>query len=91
MNTTSIVRNVPLDRLVLSPSNVRKSPASAAEDAELKASIRAGGLKQNLIVYPVVDKRSASPSRTAAQAAAGACCRGRDRSRLRRAVPRRGT
>ena len=52
MNTTSIVRNIPLDRLVLSPANVRKSPASAAEDAELKASIRAGGLKQNLIVCP---------------------------------------
>ena len=53
MTTTSIVRNIPLDRLVLSPANVRKSPASASEDAELKASIRAGGLKQNLIVCPV--------------------------------------
>src|SRR4051812_4329813 len=52
MTTTSIVRNIPLDRLVLSPINVRKSPASALEDAELKASIRAGGLKQNLIVCP---------------------------------------
>jgi ParB family transcriptional regulator, chromosome partitioning protein len=52
MTTTSIVRNIPLDRLVLSPTNVRKSPASASEDAELKASIRAGGLKQNLIVCP---------------------------------------
>jgi ParB family chromosome partitioning protein len=53
MNTTSIVRNIPLDRLVLSPANVRKTPPSASEDAELKASIRAGGLKQNLIVCPV--------------------------------------
>ena len=53
MTTTSTVRNIPLDRLVLSPANVRKSPPSAAEDAELKASIRAGGLKQNLIVCPV--------------------------------------
>ena len=26
MNTTSIVRNIPLDRLVLSPTNVRKTP-----------------------------------------------------------------
>ena len=52
MTTTSTVRNIPLDRLVLSPTNVRKSPASASEDAELKASIRAGGLKQNLIVCP---------------------------------------
>ncbi len=53
MNTNSTVRNIPLDRLVLSPANVRKIPASASEDAELKASIRAGGLKQNLIVCPV--------------------------------------
>jgi ParB family chromosome partitioning protein len=53
MTTTSTVRNIPLDRLVLSPANVRKTPPSAAEDAELKASIRAGGLKQNLIVCPV--------------------------------------
>ncbi|HLO19228.1 MAG TPA: ParB/Srx family N-terminal domain-containing protein, partial [Sphingomicrobium sp.] len=53
MTTNSIVRSIPLDRLVLSPANVRKSPASASEDAELKASIRAGGLKQNLIVCPV--------------------------------------
>ena len=52
MTTNSAVRNIPLDRLVLSPINVRKSPASASEDAELKASIRAGGLKQNLIVCP---------------------------------------
>src|SRR3954463_9661466 len=53
MNTTATVRNIPLDRLVLSPTNVRKVPASASEDAELKASIRACGLKQNLIVCPV--------------------------------------
>ncbi|MGE3282585.1 MAG: ParB/RepB/Spo0J family partition protein [Alphaproteobacteria bacterium] len=56
MTTTSIVRNIPLDRLTLSPANVRKTPPSAAEDAELKASIRAGGLKQNLIVCPAADK-----------------------------------
>ena len=63
MTTTSIVRNIPLDRLVLSPANVRKSPASAAEDAELKASIRAGGLKQNLIVCPDRGRTgAASPS-----------------------------
>jgi len=31
---------------------VRKTPVSAAEDAELKASIQARGLKQNLIVHP---------------------------------------
>jgi ParB family transcriptional regulator, chromosome partitioning protein len=52
MNCTLSIRKIPLDRLVLSPVNVRKIPASAAEDTELKASIRAGGLKQNLIVHP---------------------------------------
>jgi ParB family chromosome partitioning protein len=56
MTTNSAVRNIPLDRLVLSPANVRRTPPSAAEDAELKASIRAGGLKQNLIVCPVADE-----------------------------------
>jgi ParB family chromosome partitioning protein len=48
----SVVRNIPLDRLVLSPSNVRKTPPSAAEEAELKASLRAHGLKQNLVACP---------------------------------------
>jgi ParB family chromosome partitioning protein len=52
MQPTPAVRHIPLDQLVLSPVNVRKAPPSAAEDAELKASIRAGGLKQNLVVHP---------------------------------------
>ncbi|HZU88313.1 MAG TPA: hypothetical protein VE993_03565 [Stellaceae bacterium] len=30
--SASVVRNIPLDRLVLSPNNVRKTPPSAAED-----------------------------------------------------------
>jgi ParB family chromosome partitioning protein len=34
------------------PHQRRKTPPSAAEDAELKASIRARGLKQNLVVHP---------------------------------------
>jgi ParB family transcriptional regulator, chromosome partitioning protein len=52
MTTASAVRTIPLDKLVLSPANVRKTPPSAAEEAELKASIRARGLKQNLVVHP---------------------------------------
>jgi ParB family chromosome partitioning protein len=51
MNATPAVRKIPLDQLVLSPTNVRKTPPSAAEDVELKASIRARGLKQNLVVH----------------------------------------
>ena len=52
MTAVSAVRTIPLDKLVLSPTNVRKTPPSAAEEAELKASIRARGLKQNLVVHP---------------------------------------
>ncbi len=59
MPATSPVRNIPLNRLVLSPTNVRKTPPSVAEEAELKASIRAGGLKQNLVVHPSTDDESA--------------------------------
>ena len=54
--TPSAVRNIPLDKLVPSPANVRKTLPSAAEDAELKASIRARGLKQNLVVHPAAEK-----------------------------------
>jgi len=48
----SKVRNIALGLLVLSPTNVRRTPATAAEDAELEASIRAKGILQNLIVHP---------------------------------------
>jgi ParB family chromosome partitioning protein len=51
MTTSPSVRKIPLSQLVLSPTNVRKVPPSAAEDAELKASIRTRGLKQNLVVH----------------------------------------
>ena len=41
MTASSKVRNITLDQLVLSQTNVRKTPATAAEDAALEASIRA--------------------------------------------------
>ena len=44
MTTSSRIRNIPLSQLVLSPANVRKTAATAAEDAELEASIRAKGI-----------------------------------------------
>jgi ParB family transcriptional regulator, chromosome partitioning protein len=53
MTISSKVRNIPLSQLVLSPANVRTTPATAAEDAALEASIRAKGILQNLIVHPV--------------------------------------
>jgi ParB family chromosome partitioning protein len=51
MTASSKVRDIPLSQLVLSPTNVRKTPATAAEDATLEASIRAEGILQNLIVH----------------------------------------
>jgi ParB family chromosome partitioning protein len=52
MTARSKVQNICLSQLVLSPANVRKTPATAAEDAALEASIRAKGILQNLIVHP---------------------------------------
>lgn len=42
---------IALNKLKLSPLNVRKTPATAEEDNELYASIKAHGIKQNLLVY----------------------------------------
>lgn len=49
----SELQMIPLNKLVISPKNVRKTPASEAQDAELYASIKETGLKQNLIVHKV--------------------------------------
>jgi ParB family chromosome partitioning protein len=46
-----MIKSIPLNKLVQSPRNVRRHSDSAA-DAELKASIAAHGLLQNLIVRP---------------------------------------
>ena len=43
------IRNIPLSQLELSPDNVRKTPADASAFTELKASIAAHGLLENLI------------------------------------------
>ena len=43
------IRHIPLSQLELSPGNVRKTPADAASFTELKASIAAHGLLENLI------------------------------------------
>ena len=57
MEAVPAVRKIPLNKLVLSPTNVRKTPPSAAEDAELKASLKTRGLKQNLVVHPSADEK----------------------------------
>ena len=48
-----MIRTVPLSQLELSPANVRKTPASQADDDELKASITAHGLLENLVARPL--------------------------------------
>ena len=45
-----LIREVPLSRLALAPENVRKTPPDPRADAELKASIAALGLLENLVV-----------------------------------------
>ncbi|MGS4965836.1 ParB/Srx family N-terminal domain-containing protein [Marivita sp. MB-28] len=45
------IRMTPLDQLEPSPLNVHKVAASAGDDAELLASIRETGIKQNLLVH----------------------------------------
>ncbi len=49
--------NIALKDLDLSPLNVRKTPPTAAEQAELAASIFAHGLLENLIVRPLENGR----------------------------------
>lgn len=48
-NMTEIT--VPLNCLTVSDSNVRRTPADGSADAELKASLAAHGLLQNLVVH----------------------------------------
>ena len=43
------ISDIPLSQLELSPDNVRKTPADASAFTELKASIAAHGLLENLI------------------------------------------
>ena len=47
-----LIREIPLSRLSLEPENVRKTPPDARADTELKASIAALGLLENLVVRP---------------------------------------
>ena len=53
------IRMIPLDQLEPSPLNVRKVAASASDEAELLASIRETGIKQNLVVHALSETRFA--------------------------------
>ena len=46
-------RDIPLSQLELSPDNVRKTPADDSAFTELKASIAAHGLLENLIARSI--------------------------------------
>ena len=49
-----VIRTIPLDRLERSPANVRRTEAGKAAFAELKASIAAHGLLENLLARSIV-------------------------------------
>ena len=51
------IRPIALDRLVIAPENVRKTPPDASAEAELKASIASHGLLKNLTVYTLTETR----------------------------------
>ena len=51
-----LIREIPLCRLALAPENVRRTPPDPLADAELRASIAAHGLLENLVA------RAADPS-----------------------------
>ena len=51
------LRHLPLESLELAPENVRSTPAGAAADAELKASIATHGILENLVVRPAAAGR----------------------------------
>ena len=57
--TGTAVREIPLDRLFPAPGNVRRTPPGAQADAELRASIAALGLLENLVVREDGDGRHA--------------------------------
>ena len=52
------IREIPLCRLALAPENVRKTPPDEAADAQLRASIAAHGLLENLTLSPLTGMRS---------------------------------
>ena len=86
------LRHIPLGRLELSPDNARRTPANDASLAELKASIAAHGLLENLIVRPPGRRRRGPPRgdrrRAPARRDAGAGQGRRPGPRLPGALPR---
>jgi ParB family chromosome partitioning protein len=53
MNPPDFIQNIPLDKLVKSPRNVRRTLPCETAKVELNASIAVHGFQQNLVVAPV--------------------------------------
>ena len=59
--TEPVIRSIPLDRLELSPANVRKTAAGQTAFAELKANIAANGVLANLVVRALAPDNQDNP------------------------------
>ena len=55
--TEPVIRSIPLHRLERSPANVRRTEAGKTAFAELKASIAAHGLLENLVARSIRTRR----------------------------------
>ena len=62
-----MIKTIPLNKLLASPRNVRRSGDDQA-DAELKADIEARGLLQNLVVSSAKKPKGRSSTTTVAPA-----------------------
>ena len=58
------IHDIPLSQLDLSPCNVRKTPADDSAFTELKASIAAHGLLENLIARAMGTRHRCAPRAT---------------------------
>ena len=59
--TEPVIQSIPLDRLELSPANVRKTAAGQTAFAELKANIAANGVLANLVVRALAPDNQDNP------------------------------
>ena len=83
-----LIREIPLSCLALAPENVRQTPANEFAQAELKASIAAHGLLENMVAR-TDDSGTDGNERFAV--VAGGRCRGAQGARRRRRARRRSS
>ena len=82
-----LIREIPLCRLALAPENVRKTPPDDFAEEQLRASIKAHGLLENLVAR--ADGTDTDGIECFAVVAGGRHPRGAEGARRRRHVPRR--